>query len=159
MVQHTKKKTSYVDAELQAAMAEVEIPTTGDIKADDLAVNVEVPADFSRIDEKADELAFMEERVEIYLHDAQTPNEEPIVHVGNGGDNVWLQRGQNHTIKRKHLLNLATARPTNYRTIEARAPDGSMTVRLKAHSSLKYPFSVNQDSARGHKWLQGIMGG
>jgi len=108
---------------------------------------------------KAAELAFMEEPVEIYLHEGSHQNDEPVVDIGVNGVHIYLDRGKNHTIKRKYLLNLATSRPTTYRTVDAVDRDGVRTVNLKAHTSVKYPFAVTQDSQKGLDWLRRIQAG
>lgn len=134
------------------------IPTVGSVSSSDMIMEVEPAADAYGIKDKAAELAFMEEKVEIFLHESTNPNEEPIVYVGVNGEGVWLRRGMQHNIKRKHLLNLLTARPTHYTTVEGQDRDGAKTVNLRAHTSVKYPFSVQQDTPKGNNWMRQFMG-
>ena len=134
----------------------VEIPTTGDIQRSDLEIGTERIETVTNMN-KAEELAFMEELVEIYLHDGQNQNDEPVVDVGVNGVHVYLKRGQNHTLKRKYVLNLATSKPTTYTTAEGMDKDGAKTVHLRAHTAIKYPFAVIRDSQKGMEWLRNIQ--
>lgn len=138
-------------------IGQTEIPVTGQISRDDLVIETEIHTDMSSIKSKAEELAFMEEPVEIFLQDAMTPNDEPVVQVAVNGTSVWLKRGAHHTVKRKYVLVLATSKPTTYTTVEGIDRDGAKTVNLKAHVGVKYPFSVMKDTQKGLEWLKQIQ--
>lgn len=140
-------------------LGETEIPTTGSVTRDDLIIETEIQTDLTRIDSKAEELAFMEEPVEIFLHEGTNPNDLDVVPVGVNGTSVYLKRGSNHTIKRKYVAVLATSRPTTYSTAEGLDRDGAKTVMLKAHTSVRYPFAVIQDTPKGMAWLKQIQTG
>lgn len=148
-----------VDASTDAVETQVEIATTGSVAREDLVREIEPQTDMTRFESKADELKFMEEPVTIFLHETNNPNEEPVVAIGVNGDNLWLQRGREHVVKRKHVLNLVTARPTSYTTVDAVDRDGARTVNLRSHTALKYPFSVIKDTSRGQAWFQRIQSG
>ena len=142
-----------------AVVATVEIPTTGDISRDELVAEIEVAGDVVGLSDKAAELAFMEEPVTIHLHESTNPNEEPVIYVGVNGVGVWLQRGREHIVKRKYVLNLATSRPTSYTTVEGVDRDGAKTINLRSHNAVKYPFSVVHDTPKGMEWLRKIQSG
>ena len=133
------------------------IPTVGSVASADMVMEVEPVADAYGFKDHAAELAFMEEKVEIFLHESTNPNEEPIVYVGVNGEGVWLKRGMQHTIKRKHMLNLLTARPVHYTTVEGTDRDGAKTVNLRAHTAVKYPFSIQKDTQKGNEWSRQFM--
>ena len=132
------------------------LPVTGSVKRDQLIKEVEPHTDMTRIDSKAEELKFMEEPVVIVIHESQSPNEEPVVHIGVNGDNVWIRRGVETKVRRKHVLNLLTARPISYSTVEGMDRDGAKTVNLKSRTSLKYPFAVIDDTQKGREWMRQI---
>lgn len=135
----------------------VEIPTTGEISREDLITEVERTGDMVAFKDKAEELAFMEEPVTIFLHEGAHENDVPVVQVGVNGTMVHLQRGREHTIKRKYLLNLLTSLPTSYKTIEGPAADGSRAVHLRSHTANKYPLAILNDTRRGMEWAKRIQ--
>ena len=147
-----------LDLEGITGTSSVEIPTTGSIKREDLITEVEPHTDMTRINDKAAELAFMEEPVEIYLQEGSSQNEEPVVYVGVNGEGKWLRRGQQHTLKRKFVLNLLTARPTHYTTVEGMDRDGARTINLRSQTAFKYPFSVVNDTPKGMAWHKSLQG-
>ena len=137
----------------------IDIPTTGSVKRNNTIREIEVETDLSRFKDKAAELAFMAEPVEIFLHESNDPNEEPIVTVGVNGDTKYLRRGANHTVARSYVLNLATSKPVSYSQMDGTDRNGAKTVGLRARTAMKYPFSVVQDTNRGAQWLKQIMAG
>lgn len=104
----------------------------------------------------ADELAFMEERVCVVVHESTDPNAEDPILVANGGINQWIFRGQETIVKRKFVERLARAKLTNYRQNLAEK-DVDKYNRLFMATAVQYPFSVIGDSPRGQDWLRKVL--
>ena len=145
-------------------LPDVKIPVVGDVDSVDKKVQeIEVHTDMTRITEKAAALAFFEEPVVIHLHESSNPQDELYVFCAVNGEgaqpgNPWLKRGKQHTIKRKFVANLLTAK-----TISFTQPyKGDLTDKsnyMRPQSAVKYPFSIVKDSPQGMKWAQQLMGG
>lgn len=106
----------------------------------------------------AAELAFMEEPVEVMVHESTDPNAENPIHVGCNGVNQFFFRGQQQTVKRKFVEILARAKPVSYMTHEVVNGQGDRTTRITKASALRYPFSVVYDpNPRGATWLRSIL--
>ena len=104
------------------------------------------------------ELAFMEEPVEIMVHESTDPNAENPIQVGCNGVNQFFFRGQQQTVKRKFVEILARAKPVSYMTHEVADMQGDRTTRITKASALRYPFSVVYDpNPRGATWLRAIL--
>ena len=104
----------------------------------------------------ADELAFMEEPVEIMVAESTDRNAENPIFVSCNGRNQFFIRGQVQTVKRKFVEILARAKQTDVQTkvIQHSAGDEPIN-RILKHSSLKYPFQVIRDSnPKGIEWLK-----
>ncbi len=150
-----RKNSVDVVTETVASQDEVrDIPAVGDVSVEAEAIE---PVDVPLESDRAQMMAFMEEKVTIHLHDPQDNNPEPIVPVGVNGKVLYLRRGQQHTLPRKYIEVLARARRVNYNTQEAVAADGSRTMQLRSTTTLQYPFTVINDTQKGQDWLQRIM--
>ncbi len=107
-----------------------------------------------QLDDYAAELAFMEELIEVEVHESTDPNALPIVDVYCQGVPQRFLRGQRQTVKRKFVQILADARQTSMRTATKVEGDGVVN-RIDKHSALRYPFSVTLDNNRkGRDWLR-----
>lgn len=118
----------------------------------------------SDVEQKAQMLAFFEEKIEIHIHDSTDINPEPHIFLSVNGRGAmpdgspWVPRAQNVTIARKYVEQLARAKPVNLRTVPALDGDGFKTTALKRTSSLRYPFSVIRDpNPKGAAWLRDLM--
>lgn len=154
-----KGKTLDADEQDLPQDKEVMLPATGDMgSAPDEIREVEPgPAVFD-LNEKARKLAFMEEKVDIMVHESADPNAEPVVQVGVNGVNQFFPRGQVVTARRKFVEVLARAKNTGITTKEALDRDGNRTTVIGKHTALKYPFSVmRDDSPRGAAWLKAVL--
>lgn len=131
------------------------LPPVGDIVRDD---NTLVIADGPIEPDMAAQLAFMEEKVEVMVHESTDENAENPVQVACNGVNQFFFRGQAQVAKRKFVEILARAKATAISTKEVVHADGVRTTRIDKHSALKYPFSViRDDNPRGPAWLKSIL--
>lgn len=107
-----------------------------------------------KLDDYAAELAFMEELIEVEVHESTDANAQPIVEVFCQGVAQRFFRGQRQTVKRKFVNILAGARQTSMRT-KTEVQGDSVVNRIDKHSALRHPFSVTQDNNRkGRDWLR-----
>lgn len=132
----------------------IDIPGTGVL--DRTALNeegIEV-VDGMGFDDYARELAFMEEKVDVEMHESTDPNASPIEDVYCQGVVQRFLRGHTQTVKRKYVQILANARPVSMRT-EIKKEDDDVINRVHKTSALRYPFSVmRDDNPRGREWLK-----
>lgn len=105
----------------------------------------------------AAELAFMEEPVEVLVHESTDPNAEPIVDLYCNGVPQRLLRGEPQVVKRKYVQILADARQTSMTTTVRREGD-SVINRINKHSGLRYPFSIQADrNPKGREWIKKVL--
>lgn len=105
------------------------------------------------------ELAFMEEKLEVMLHEATDPNAENPVHVAVNGVNQFFMRGVPQVVRRKYVGVLAGAKRGNITTPEI-TQNGERTAAIRKTQALAYPFSViRDDNPRGASWLRGLLEG
>jgi len=137
--------------------APVDIKATGDARQDDTGVidAVEGPDAMA----KANELAFMEEMVEVVVHDTTDHNAEPIVQVGVNGRMQFFLRGRPQTVRRKFVEALARCKPVGYtQTKQYDERTGHVSMRMNPHRALRYPFSVIKVWNRGGAaWLKKVL--
>lgn len=133
----------------------IDMPTDGDIDRESLieAGGIGTP-DSPGFDAYAAELAFMNEPVTVMVHESAHENAEPVVRPGCNGQYEWLVRGRPHTVARKFVQALCEMRLTNMRT-EAMVQGLEAINRVHKRTSLRYPFSVQEDkNPKGRAWLQ-----
>lgn len=115
---------------------------------------VEVVPSATGLKEYARELAFMEEPVEINIHESADPNAEPIVDLYCNGIAQRVIRGVPITVKRKYVQVLTMARHTAMST-DTRVEGENVVNRVNRRTALRYPFSViRDDNPRGRDWLR-----
>jgi len=141
--------------------AETVLPAKGKLSRkkiqSDLVQEVE-PVSADRLSEKAAKLAFLEEKVEVMVHESADPNAEPIVETWVNGVAQRFIRGQTQTVRRKYVEVLARAKNTGIKTNEVMDHNGDRTTAIVKHTALKYPFSVIRDeNPRGAAWLKQVM--
>ena len=111
-----------------------------------------VPA--AAMDGYATELAFMEEPVEVEVHESSDPNAETIVDLYCNGVPQRIIRGQPITVKRKYVQILAGARQVSMST-DTRVEGENVVNRVSKRTALRYPFTVTRDDNRlGRDWLR-----
>lgn len=141
--------------------AKTVLPATGKVSRkkiqSDLVQEVEL-ADAHGISDKAAQLAFMEEHLEVMVHESADPNAEAIVETWVNGVAQRFIRGQTQTVRRKYVEVLARAKTTGIQTREASDYNGDRTTAIVKSTALKYPFSVVRDNnPRGAAWLKQVM--
>ncbi len=105
----------------------------------------------------AAQLAFMEEEVEVMVHESTDQNAEPIVHVAVNGINQFFPRGEAVLCKRKYLEVLARAKETSIST-QTINTNNDVINRINQHTALRYPFSVIRESnPKGAAWLKSVL--
>jgi len=104
-----------------------------------------------------DELAFMEEIIEIMVHEADDPAAENPVAAGNNGRVVYFQRGV-PTKARRCIVDSLITKTDRISTPEFFNGAGERARAIRRTSALKYPFSVISDpNPRGVEWLRRRM--
>jgi len=101
----------------------------------------------------ADALAFMEEEIEIMVHESTDPNAENPVLVGNGGIFKAFWRGVPTRAKRKFVDCLCVK--TNFVTTpEIVNGGGERAYSIRQRAALKFPFSIIEDrNPKGREWI------
>ena len=100
-----------------------------------------------------EELAFMDEYLEILVHESTDKNAEDPIPVGCNGVHVFLKRGVPTKVKRK-FVNHLIAKSTRVSTPEYTNPAGERAFKIVQQQGLKYPFDVLHDpSPKGREWL------
>jgi hypothetical protein len=153
------RKFTDEDLDLANKTETVELPATGSVSKEDLydkVIEVErAPA--NALGDKAAALAFMEEKLDVMVHESADPNAVPIVETYCNGVAQRFIRGQVQSVKRKYVEILATAKETGIATREA-FRNGDMSMDIVKHTALKYPFSVVHDpNPKGAAWLKSVM--
>lgn len=133
-----------------------EIPAAGQLPlAERLIETVEGPGALS----KADQLAFMEEKLDVEVHESTDPNAEPIpIFYVNGVPQAFI-RGKVQAVRRKFVEALARCKPVAYTSKEYTSPhNGMRSIRMVPHRAPRYPFSVVHDpNPKGRDWLRQII--
>lgn len=131
-----------------------DIGTSGNIERPDEHIEVISAAGFN---DYAKELAFMEEVVEVEVHESGDPNNnEPVINVYVNGVGQMFERGKVQMVKRKYVQVLATAKPETMRT-ETMVQGNQVVNRIIKHQALRYPFTVREDSKEGRDWLKKVL--
>lgn len=104
--------------------------------------------------DKAEQLAFMNEDVEIIVHRGPSKNPEPIIQLACNGRNQFVVRNRKQTVKRRYVEVLVNAREISYIQEEYVAENGERRIRNIPQHGLRYPFTVTRDTDRGAAWLE-----
>jgi hypothetical protein len=107
-----------------------------------------------KLDDYAAELAFMEEKIEIEVHESTDQNAHALVDVYCNGVAQRFIRGQRQVVKRKFVNILVDARQTAMKTTTQVNGDDVVN-RIDKHTALRFPFSVmRDDNPKGRDWLR-----
>lgn len=105
-----------------------------------------------------DSRLFMQEELDVLIHEPVNDSESDYVFVGVNGDALWLRRGGTYKLKRYHVAVLAQAKSGRVHQRKHIEPDGSQSYVNSEVMSLMYPFSVLHDpNPKGAVWLQQTM--
>lgn len=121
--------------------------------------------DMVGFDEKAEQLAFLEEKMVINIMETTDKNAEKFVYVAVNGEGAghlglpYLPRGVDVTVKRKHVEKLLRSRPSSYESQEYVAENGERKIRYPETAALMYPFQVISDPSpdKGRAWMKQIL--
>ena len=101
-----------------------------------------------------DELAFMEEYVEVYLNRGREKHAPLFEQVGVNGQIIWIQVETPTRIKRKYLEVLARSMPMDVNTKSGEDASDALTFNKVDRSlSANFSFSVVDPNPRGAAWL------
>ncbi len=110
------------------------------------------------LSKQAQDLAFMEEYIEVMLHESTDKNAENPVFTSNNGTPQYFYRGQVQRVRRKYVDILASCKEHSLATPEYTTNEGTRSMKITRRSSLKYPFSViNDPNPRGAAWLRSVL--
>ena len=106
---------------------------------------------------KADELAFMEEKIVIVISESTDANAEDPVPLGINGRMKFVFRGQPTIIQRKYVERLAKAKTTSYKQ-DLNKTDPVEFNKLVSRRAHQYPFAViRDDNPDGAAWLAKVL--
>ena len=151
----TKTET---EEQVVAQPQSLDIPTTGTL--DDLVrvdQEIVIAQEGPAMSDYQKALAFMEEFVDVTVHESTDPNAEPIVDIYCQGIPQRFIRGQTQRVKRKYVEILANARQTSIKT-KVHQDNDNVYNRIDKHTALRYPFSMNDSNPLGQAWLKGLLG-
>ena len=107
---------------------------------------------------KADALAFMNEMVDVHIHDTSEKNADGKIGVAVNGESCSMFRGQNYTIKRYFVEALVRAKPISYGNVEYTTETGERAVKYPQSTGLRYAFDVVKDrNPCGRAWLNMLL--
>ena len=132
-----------------------DMPSTGPARID--APEIEVVAG-PRWNEKAAMEAFLNEPVDVVVHETTDQNAEQIIQVACNGRNQYFMRGVVQTVKRKFVGVLANAKRTRFSQQTYKDANGNDAIRNVPHTALAYPFDVREDkNPNGRAWLKQLL--
>lgn len=130
--------------------------TVGD--AEITAADIEPVKDMVNFDERAAELAFNEELIDVMVAPSSDRYAENPVGTWVNGKSQYFFRGQVQTVRRKYVEALARAKTTTFTQTEFVKENGDRAVRHDPTTSLAYPFSImRDDNPRGRDWARRLM--
>lgn len=159
-VRRKRMSTDAMDLDGAESTQNVSIPSSGDLNRKELLGTItEVePVSAYGSGDKVAKLAFMEEHVDVIVHESADPNAEPIVETWCNGIAQRFVRGQVQTVRRKYVEILARAKNTGITTKADVDRSGNANTTISKHTALKYPFSVmRDDNPKGAVWLKQVM--
>lgn len=108
------------------------------------------------LSQEARDERFMNELVEIMIHESSDANASSHVTLAVNGMNMVVFRGIPTPVKRKYLEVLARMKETKYNQVwDKREIE---RYEMKARTGLIYPFDViRDDNAKGAPWLRAII--
>ena len=151
-----RKKEIETNEQVIAQSPSLDVPTTGPlaglVRTDQEIIIPDGPV----IDDYARQLAFMEEIVEVQVHESTDANAEPIVDVYCNGMPQRFIRGERQRVKRKYVEILANARQTSIKT-KVHQDSENVYNRIDKHTALRYPFSMQDSNPMGQEWLRKLL--
>ena len=128
-----------------------------DLDTDDRGADVIVASADMLNKDYMDELAFMEEYVEVYLNRGREKHSPRFEQVGVNGRIIWIEVETPTRIKRKYLEVLARSMPMDVRTQSGEDAGDALTFnKIERSLSANFSFSVTDPNPRGAAWLAKI---
>lgn len=108
--------------------------------------------------EKLADLAFMEEKLSIHIHDTAERDADPRFEISVNGIPFFFERGKQYdNVPRYIVEGLARAKPVHYAN-EEYDENGEKGTRWPSRTGLRYGFSVIRDPhPRGGDWLRSVL--
>ena len=107
---------------------------------------------------KAETLAFMEEEVDVTVHQSTDKNAEAVVQVWNDGRAQFFVRGRQQKVKRKFVEVLARCKQTGFVQEYYVDGQGNNAIRNIPQTALRYPFTINHDlNRKGPDWIRKVL--
>lgn len=106
---------------------------------------------------KAEEAAFMEELVTVFIEEDDEPNAPIFVHSGHQGVTQYIQRGKLQTIKRKFLYSLASAKHTSFACSYGMKEGGEFNLLTPKARGTHRLYVERDDNPIGRRWLMDVM--
>ena len=108
--------------------------------------------------EKMAMLAFLEEPVEIVIHESTDQNAIPVIPLSINGIMQPVARGVTTKVKRKYVAQLASLKETTYKQEIRQDALGNVVQKMVPHTARRFPFSViNDPNPRGASWLREML--
>jgi hypothetical protein len=108
--------------------------------------------------EKAELLAFMEEPVDILVHESTDQNAIKIIPLSVNGAMQPVFRGVVTKVRRKYVALLASLKSTTYSQQTMQDVQGNVVQKMIPHTALRFPFSVAYDpNPKGVDWLRTVL--
>lgn len=106
---------------------------------------------------KIDEAAFMNELVEIFIEEDDSPTAPLFVHSAHNGITQYIERGKPQVIKRKFLYSLLASKHTAFACSYGMAEGGEYN-RLTPKARTTHRLHIERDdNPRGRKWAADVM--
>lgn len=158
----TRRKVVAETQEMEVAPEATTAFTNDGERVDEIEIAVQ--GDLVNFKDKADRLAFLEEKLTIIINESSEKDAEKYVFCSVNGQGAgpggvkWLPRNRELTIARKFVEVLAKARPVRYKSVDETLPNGELASRQVGSSSQKYPFTVISDpNPKGREWLSKLL--
>jgi hypothetical protein len=134
------------------------VSDTGDAVAIDKGL---YDVDGPEFNDKMKLLAFMEEPVEVMIHQTSEKDADQAFDIQVNGRPQIFVRGGKYIVRRKFVEGLARAKPVHYDNeeyMQETAQGGVRAVRYPSRRGLRYPFTVIEDkNPNGAAWLQRVL--
>lgn len=103
----------------------------------------------------ADELAFMEEELTVYLNRGREKHSPLFEQFGVNGRIIWVQVEQPTNVKRKYVEVMARSMPIDIVTQSGKSPGDELVFnKVLRHQTANFSFSILHDpSPKGPAWL------
>jgi hypothetical protein len=125
----------------------------------DIATAIPRELDNPAVRSYMDELAFMNEEVEVMFSPPYDPNDTALlVTLSINGRDEHFIKGEWKKVKRCYLENAAMARRESWTFSYKQGRDGQTVQTEFASQNQRFPFQVRDLNPKGQAWLQQLLG-